>query len=35
MAAGNMWGNGIYRATSDIMDIMGPERTCGRHRPGR
>ena len=24
MAAGNMWGNGIYRATSDIMDIMGP-----------
>ncbi len=24
MDAGNMWGNGIYRATSDIMDIMGP-----------
>jgi len=23
MDAGNMWGNGIYRATSDIMDIMG------------
>ncbi|MFH0878925.1 MAG: aldehyde ferredoxin oxidoreductase N-terminal domain-containing protein [Lentisphaerota bacterium] len=22
--AGRMWGNGIYRATSDIMDIMGP-----------
>jgi aldehyde:ferredoxin oxidoreductase len=24
MDAGNMWGNGIFRATSDIMDIMGP-----------
>jgi aldehyde:ferredoxin oxidoreductase len=24
MAAGNMWGAGIYRANSDIMDIMGP-----------
>jgi aldehyde:ferredoxin oxidoreductase len=23
--AGRMWGNGIYRATSDIMDIMGPD----------
>jgi len=23
MDAGNMWGTGIYRATSDIMDIMG------------
>ena len=23
--AGRMWGNGIYRATSDILDIMGPE----------
>jgi aldehyde:ferredoxin oxidoreductase len=23
--AGRMWGNGIYRATSDIMNIMGPE----------
>jgi aldehyde:ferredoxin oxidoreductase len=22
--AGNMWGNGIYRVTSDIQDIMGP-----------
>ena len=23
--AGRMWGNGTYRATSDIMDIMGPD----------
>ncbi len=23
--AGRMWGNGIYRATSDIMNIMGPD----------
>ena len=22
--AGNMWGNGIFRTTSDIQDIMGP-----------